>query len=70
MTETKKRTRAKGAGRKRGKTLPPTGQLVQIPPVKVPLETLERLKSQPGAMSDFIRAAIAEKWEREKMNER
>jgi len=65
MTQTK-RKRAPGAGHPRGHTLPKTGQLFQIPPVKVPAETIERLKSQPGTISDFIRSAIAEKWEREK----
>jgi len=65
MIETKKK-RAPGAGHPRGHTLPQTGPLFQMPPVKMTAEMLDYVKSQPGTTADFIRALILEKWAREK----
>ena len=60
MTETK-RKRAPGAGHPRGHTLPKTGTLVQMPPVKVTAEMLKFVRSQKEPLSDFIRGLLLEK---------
>jgi len=59
--QNKKRKRAPGAGHPRGHTLPKTGTLVQMPPVKVTAEMLKFVKSQPEPLSDFIRGLLLEK---------
>ena len=59
--QNKKRKRAPGAGHPRGHTLPKTGTLVQMPPVKVTAEMLKFVKSQKEPLSDFIRGLILEK---------
>lgn len=58
-----KRTRAPGAGRKRDDTLP-DGPVVKMQPIWINLETANFLRSLKSA-SAFVRAAIAEKRQRE-----
>lgn len=59
-----KRKRAPGGGKKRGHTLPPGVPAKRLPPILVADETLTFLRSQPS-ISDYVRAAIDEKRERE-----
>lgn len=59
--QNKKRKRAPGAGHPRGHTLPKTGTLVQMPPVKVTAEMLKFVRSQKEPLSDFIRGLLLEK---------
>jgi hypothetical protein len=61
MSNTNKKKRAPGAGHPRGHTLPKTGTLVQMPPVKVTAEMLKFVRSQKEPLSDFIRGLLLEK---------
>lgn len=61
MEAKQKKTRAKGAGRKRPASLPAGVPLVQMPPVKMTAEMLEWVKARPGGMSEAVREMINEK---------
>lgn len=59
-----KKQRAPGAGRKRDPTLPEGVPIAKLPPIWIPAETLNFLRSLES-LSAFVRAAIAEKRQRE-----
>jgi hypothetical protein len=63
-----KRKRAPGAGHPRGPTLPPGAPTKTLSQILVTVEMFNFLKSK--GVSDYVRAAIAEKMEREKESEK